>query len=137
MEQTIGEQFVKHAVEKLLSVQAVHGQIIVGVDFDDTIFSFDHKFANVSDHIIELLKELRDENLIRISLYTISNDVSLYYKKALMRCWGISADYVDESPVKFKAQATQKPYFNLLLDDKAGLHQAIEILEKYRNNLLV
>jgi hypothetical protein len=39
---------------------------------------------------------------------------------------GLTPDYINESPIKY--DDTVKPYFNLLLDDKAGLNEAFDRL---------
>ena len=113
-------------LEKLLNVYKQHDTIIIGVDFDDTIFKFSED-ANEKDIIIrrKLLKYLKP--YITICLYTVSDNDSLRYKIALMKEWDIEPDYINESPVKIGNGA--KPFFNLLLDDKAGLQETTKVLK--------
>lgn len=120
--------------DKLLKTYQEHGKIIVGVDFDDTIYPFsDDVNEKDCEFRIKLLKRLKDK--IIICLYTCSDETSLRYKISLMKEWGISPDYVNESPVEIGNGA--KPYFNLLLDDKAGLEEATRRLVEFKNLIKV
>lgn len=123
--------------DKLLKAYQEHGKIIVGVDFDDTIYPFSDDLSEEDrkhcEFRIELLKRLKKN--ITICLYTCSDEASLKYKISLMKEWGISPDYVNESPVVIGNGA--KPYFNLLLDDKAGLEEATRRLVEFKNLIKV
>lgn len=39
--------------------------------------------------------------------------------------YGIRVDYVNESPI----MKTRKPYYNILLDDRAGLQESFGVLD--------
>lgn len=54
--------------------------------------------------------------------YIIENGKTDYCKH-----FGIEPDYVNESPL---IKGTKKPFFNLLLDDRAGLKEAYTLLIK-------
>jgi len=125
---------MRYETEKLLEVLEFHNTIIVGVDFDDTIFplSTNNYIIERCSKVVELIKSLKD--VITICLYTVADNQSIAYKKQLMKEWEIPAAYVNESPVTLGNGA--KPYFNILLDDKAGLNETIEILTEFKNYLL-
>ncbi len=120
-------------LKKLLKVYDEHNNIIVGVDFDDTIFklSDDVKENDVSIRR-KLLKYLKP--YITICLYTVADKQSIKYKIELMKLWGIEPDYINESPIKLGNG--HKPYFNLLLDDKAGLEETTKVLKALKLTLL-
>ena len=62
----------------------------------------------------------------RIELNTSeSNEEKLKWKIQYCKHFGIEPDYVNESPLLPK---TKKPFFSLLLDDRAGLESAYNIL---------
>ena len=113
-------------VEKLIKIYKEHGSIIVGVDFDDTIFKYSDDVSG-NDIVIrrKLLKLLKP--YLTICLYTVADKESLRYKIALMKEWDIEPDYINESPIKLGDES--KPYFNLLLDDKAGLNETTKVLK--------
>lgn len=119
---------MSNPVNDLLTVYEEHGTIIVGVDFDDTIFPYNKRSKTQCETVREVLLQARP--YITICLYTIADEQSLKYKLALMEMWGLTPDYVNESPVKMSGP---KPYFNLLLDDKAGLFEATSTLRKFKN----
>ena len=124
---------MKYETKKLLEVLKFHNTIIVGVDFDDTVFPLNDTIyiRTRCSKVVSLLKELKYK--ITICLYTVSDNQSLKYKKYLMETLGIKADYVNESPIKLGNGG--KPYFNILLDDKAGLNETIEILTEFKNKI--
>lgn len=118
-------------IAKLNEVYTQHGKIIIGVDFDDTIFPLNSKYEDICSNVRLLLREAKVYSTI--CLYTVADEQSIKYKVELMRLWGIEPDYINESPIKLGNGV--KPYFNLLLDDKAGLHQAFEVLKQFNNQL--
>ncbi len=122
-----------YEVEKLISVYKEHGKIIIGVDFDDTIYPFTKvAYIEARCHMLtELLKELRD--VATLCLYTVAATDVLHYKEYIMQLKGIKPDFINESPVKL-GDGT-KPFFNILLDDKAGLNEAIKTLVKFKNSI--
>ena len=124
---------MRYETIKLLEVYKEHNKIIAGVDFDDTIFPLTHEpyIINRCNEVVDLLIELKD--ILTICLYTVADDQSLEYKKSIMTMLKIKPAYINESPVKLGNGA--KPFFNILLDDKAGLNETIEILIEFKNNI--
>lgn len=118
-------------LEKLLNAFDAHGKIIVGVDFDDTIFALDKRYTLLCAEVRALLKAVKPDAVI--CLYTVADNQSLQYKLELMKLWGIEPDFINESPVKLGNGV--KPFFNILLDDKAGLVEAYNLLLKFKNEL--
>lgn len=116
---------------KLKEVYKEYSTIIVGVDFDDTLFALNDVYKDTSKAIRQLLLEAKP--IITLCLYTVADDQSLKYKIALMEEWGIAPDYVNESPVKLGNG--DKPFFNILLDDKAGLIESFELLREFNEKL--
>jgi hypothetical protein len=113
-------------LQKLVNTYETHGRIIVGLDFDDTIFPLtdDEDIKQRANRIKSLLLELRAD--IVLCLWTVDSGRPLKYKLALLETMGLTPNYINESPVKHGD--TVKPYFNLLLDDKAGLDEALDRL---------
>lgn len=117
-------------LQKLIGVHMKHPTIIVGVDFDDTVFPLDERYRGLCKDVRDLLVRLKP--FITICLYTVADEQSIKYKVELMKLWGIEPRYVNESPIKLGNGA--KPYFNVLLDDKAGLVETILLLEEFYLN---
>lgn len=125
---------MKYETQKLINTFNEHGFLLVGVDFDDTVFPYtDNKYiedrcAEVRDALLDVRKH------IVLCLYTVSDQQTMKYKMFIMRQWGLDPDYINESKVSpFKG--SQKPFFNLLLDDKAGLNESLEILKEFTNHI--
>ena len=123
----------KTLYQKLLDTIEKHGRLIVGVDFDDTIFALNPIYDNRAANLRKLLKDLVDKDAITICLYTVADKQSILYKVALMESWGISPEFVNESPVKLGDGG--KPFFNLLIDDKAGFTEVYNYLHKLNQEI--
>lgn len=118
-------------LEKLKEVYGEHGKLIIGLDFDNTIFPLKHEYVEMCNKVKNLIKECQIYSTI--CLYTIADNQSLSYKLEILKCWGIRVDYVNESPIKLGNN--DKPYFNILLDDKAGLNETYNILKEFNEQL--
>ena len=128
----------KILLEQLIKAHKNHGKIIVGVDFDDTVFPFNEGEANKErcERVVNILKRVRPD--IIICLFSVASKQSLIYKAHIMELYGIKPDYVNESPV-VKWGVCNKPYFNIQMDDKAGLNETILVMEgfgQYLDNVI-
>ena len=113
------------AFARLLEEYKRYKTLIIGFDFDNTIFDYHNNGGDYSE-IIELLKECKALNF-NLCLYTIADRLDWKYKVCCRL--GIEPDYVNESPIVFE-DGGNKPYFNILLDDRAGLESSYKILKK-------
>ena len=80
-----------------------------------------HPWEDVKD----LLKECK-RLYFNLCLYTIEDRIDWKYKTCCKL--GIKTDYINESPIRFDCGGF-KPYFNILLDDRAGLESAYNTLK--------
>lgn len=114
---------------RLLKEYKTHGKLVVGFDFDNTIFDVHNIGGDYSD-IINLLRECKKLGFI-LCLYTAElREDWLKWKIGYCQHFGIEPDYVNESPL---LPGTKKPFFNILLDDRAGLESAYLTLKKIVN----
>ena len=120
-------------LEKLLEVYKEHGNIIVGVDFDDTVFPLttDEDVVFRSRRVVKILKLIKEYSTL--CLWTVADEQSLLYKIEIMAMYGIPVDYVNTSPIT--PANSQKPLFNVLLDDKAGLEEVLDVLIKFKDKV--
>ena len=125
---------MKHELKKLLAAEKKYGKIVVGVDFDDTIFPWDKNPYSVirCARVRKLIIKLQEQKRAHLCLWTVAEEWSMVYKKHISKSYGIKFDYFNESPI-FKDADIRKPHFNILLDDKAGLNETINILEAFVN----
>ena len=116
---------------RLLEEYNRYGKIIIAYDFDDTIYDFHKKGRKYTD-VIDLLKRWKDDAVFicftaskperqrAIWEYIISND--------------IPCDYLNEG-VPGLPNGDKKIYYNVLLDDRAGLGEVYGILNKLINHI--
>ena len=121
---------------------------MVAFDFDHTIFNFrvygetfkdiktqytlDAMFPEKKDLektaymcIVDLLKAAKELGMVLVLFTAEKDEDHLKVKKHYCKRIGIEYDYVNESPIM---NGTSKPYFNILLDDRAGLEESFNIL---------
>lgn len=113
----------EHCVQRLVEEYRKHNGLIIGVDFDDTIYDTHHN--NYTHNAVIMLLRLAQSLGCTLCVWTANAD-----EERVRSRWtelGLVIDYYNESPVKFHANQT-KPYFNLLLDDRAGLSSAVTSL---------
>jgi len=121
-------------LEKLKRAHVTYGKIVIGVDFDDTIFPFSDDSLEASQEALEVRNILERVRPYTVQcLWTVANDWSLRYKKFICENhFNIQFDHYDESPI-FSGEDVRKPHFNLLLDDCSGLGESLEILIQFAN----
>lgn len=117
-------------VAKLLEQYNTHNSIVIGVDFDFTIY--DPITHTVHTDIINLLLQAEQLNC-KLCLWT-ANLSRIPYILDVCKQHGLDFKYINESPIHIEHEVV-KPHFNLLLDDTAGLGQAVEILEQFIKEL--
>jgi hypothetical protein len=115
-------------VQRLLKEYQTHKKLIIAVDFDDTVFDF-HKKGLYYDGVLNLL--FRCQRLgFHLVLWTGSHKDNWDLQKEYLRARGIRIDVVNENPIPLPFGNHGKIYYNLLLDDRAGLGQTCAILEQ-------
>lgn len=109
-------------LEKLKSTSLAH-QIVIGVDFDYTLVDSSNNYSLYPD-IVSLLQEAQKVGFI-LCIWTANTNPSLVTTK-----WEEASliwSYYNESPIN---PGKQKPHFNILLDDSAGLEQSMQLLKE-------
>jgi len=114
-----------HCIERLIKAYEKHKNLLIGFDFDDTIFDF-HKQGHTYPFAIEILKECSDLGFTMILITAKEKQEDIDYVVEHCKSLGIKVDYINESP----AMKSIKPFVNIYLDDKAGLGQAFNILRQ-------
>lgn len=114
------------AIERLKREYKEHGNLIIGMDFDGTLFDY-HKEELELKPVIDLLKKCSDLGFI-MCLYTVVD--RLDYKEQYINDLGIKCHFINESPINDirSNEYDYKPYFNILLDDRTGLSASYNIL---------
>jgi hypothetical protein len=102
-----------------------HGKLIVAYDFDGTVHDY-HGEGHQYDKVIALLRECKKMGCYLIVFSTSEPERHDFIKNYLDR-WDIPYDSVNENMpgLPFKGG---KIYYNILLDDRAGLDSAYSSL---------
>lgn len=114
----------RNVIERLYREYQKHGKLVVGFDFDNTIFDF-HNTGEEYPLVRELLVDCYEIGF-DLCVYTGNTDLQLV-DNVVRKELGIEKYYINESPIKGPSKA-HKPYFSILLDDRAGLWSAVEDL---------
>jgi hypothetical protein len=124
-------------VSRLYKEYIKHNRLIVAVDFDDTVYdwkSASHDYPK----IFELLLECQNLGFY-IVVFTASKSDRYDMIKDYMLSNGIEISSINKNPIELPFGNNGKIYYNILLDDRAGICQAYEILrltvEKIKINL--
>ena len=112
------------AIERLKKELDTYGKLVIGFDFDNTIFDY-HNLGGDFSKIIKILQDCKKLGFTLCLNTSESNEEKLKWKIQYCKHFGIEPDYVNESPL---LSGTKKPFFSLLLDDRAGLESAYNIL---------
>ena len=111
----------RKAIDRLKKEYLEHKSLIIGFDFDETIYDF-HKTGLELQPVIDLLIKCSELGFI-MCLNSINDRIE--FKEDYTDKLGIRVDCINSSPV-FKDMG--KPYFNIFLDDRAGLSASYNIL---------
>jgi hydroxymethylpyrimidine pyrophosphatase-like HAD family hydrolase len=115
--------------KRLLLNWLEHKSIIIAFDFDNTIYDYYNK-GYTYNNVITLLKECKELGAILI-LSTCRFESSYKFMTDVLVSLGINVDYINESPPHIPYHSN-KVYYNILLDDRAGLSSAYNVLNKVK-----
>lgn len=109
--------------DRLISEYNKHGSLVIGVDFDNTVYDY-HNKGHTYPRVIEAVKSAANLGFT-ICAYTANEDTDLVV--STFDKLGIPIHHYNTSPIVFDSP---KPFFSLLLDDRAGLGQSLYVLER-------
>lgn len=115
------------ASQRLFKEWQKHPKLIVGVDFDDTFFDF-HGTGNDHKRVIDVLKKCNQLGF-HVVLWSASKPERFAFMQEYTRSLGIVIASINENPIPLPFGNDKKIYYNILLDDRAGLGQALDTLE--------
>ncbi len=117
--------------KRLIREWIEYGKIIVAVDFDDTInpwgFTSDEDKKDF-ERIAKLLKEVRLTGAW-IVIHTACDKDRYDDIRKICSEVGIKIDTINQNPIDLPYGNDRKIYANIFLDDRAGLNEALNMLE--------
>lgn len=111
-----------YALNKLKTQFYKYGRLIIAFDFDDTVHPTWVTEKDVAP-VVDILLEAYSRGHI---LYCCTANGNTEYIKTYLESLGLPAIVPD-------VEVGNKPYFNILIDDKAGLEYNIHLLRNFLN----
>jgi hypothetical protein len=114
-------------LDRLLVEWRQHGKIIIAVDYDDTISPW--KLRNFDPkRTIEILKTSKQTGAFIVVFTACSPD---RYGEITDYCnsIGLKIDSINQNPINLPYGNNGKVYANIFIDDRAGINEALNILE--------
>jgi predicted HAD superfamily phosphohydrolase YqeG len=125
--------YLNHAtcVARLREWYEKNGGLIVAYDFDNTVYDYHHK-GHDYEEVVTLIRKAKQAGCYLI-VFTGNENTELVVKH--LRDNNIPFDVINEH-APFAPSSARKIYYNILLDDAAGLESAVRQLEEFINELL-
>jgi hypothetical protein len=114
-------------IRRLVEQHARTPRLILAVDFDDTLFDF-HKKGHVYDRAITAVRAAQNVGFY-IVIFTASSPDRYHFIRSHCESIGIRPDGINRNAIKSEFGNDGKIFYNILLDDRAGLGQSLDILE--------
>jgi hydroxymethylpyrimidine pyrophosphatase-like HAD family hydrolase len=115
-----------NVVERLVIEWKKYGKLVIAYDFDNTVYDY-HKQGHIYDEVIQLLRECHKQGAF-LTVFTACADEKFPWIKEFLTENNIPFDAINESP-DYIPFSGRKIYYNILLDDRAGLQSAYEDLK--------
>ncbi|MFJ8528526.1 hypothetical protein [Bacillus sp. NPDC094106] len=116
----------ENVTARLITEWKKYGSLVVAYDFDNTVYDY-HKEGHSYDDVIRLLRESKKLNAY-LMVYTARQDSELSFVKGYLEENDIPFDSINETPGFIPFTEGKKLYYNILLDDRAGLPSAYRCL---------
>ena len=118
-----------YRLQKIIRNYDKFDKVVVGVDFDFDFTLVDAVTNETYQDIVEILKRGQLNEVI-YCIWT-ANDNDAYVKSKWLEA-DLEFQYYNESPIN---PSSRKPHFNILLDDSAGLREALELFISFLDYL--
>lgn len=114
-------------LERLEEEWTQHGKIIIACDYDDTISPWKFKAFNPK-RVIDVLKAAKQTGAY-ITIFTACSEDRYAEIKDYCANQGLEIDSINKTPIDLPYGKSGKVYANVFIDDRAGLNEALNILE--------
>ena len=114
------------ATNRLKDEYKKYGRLVVATDFDDTLFDF-HRKGHTYEVVLSLLKRCQALGFF-VVVFTGSEPEKYPEIREYCKNIGLDIDKINENAFPMPIGNNGKIYFNVLLDDRAGLPSAFQSL---------
>jgi hypothetical protein len=113
---------LNESANRLFREYKKHKQLIIAVDFDDTVYDY-HSQGTNHQMTLELLKECSDLGFHMV-IWTASVPTRYEMMLEFFKMHKINIASINKNPIDLPFGNNGKMYYNILLDDRAGLYSA-------------
>ncbi|MBP1309144.1 hydroxymethylpyrimidine pyrophosphatase-like HAD family hydrolase [Paenibacillus sp. 1182] len=115
----------RNVINRLIREWTQYGRLVIAYDFDNTVFDY-HGEGHSYENVVKLLRDCKEEGAYLI-VFTSRSEEELPFVCSYLNDNEIPYDSINEQPpfLDFKGR---KIYYNVLLDDRAGLHSSFSSL---------
>lgn len=114
-------------VQRLVNEWSKHKKIIIACDFDDTIFPWNMEI----DHEVVVNQLMLARRVGAYIVIFTASDPSRYDEiRKYCKEIGLEIDAINRNPIPLPYGNSVKIYANIFIDDRAGLNEALQILEE-------
>ncbi len=114
-------------LQRLKDLYKEHGNIVVAFDFDETLYPYSGKYK--TEEVFDLALRCQASKVCSLILFTCREDEKLY--EALRYCNDRKLYFHEVNESVTPGFFSRKPFFNILIDDKAGLPYTYQILSQF------
>ena len=114
-------------VDRLVTEWRKHGRILIATDFDDSVFGF-HDPTDTHPKMLALLKECSDMGCL-ITIFTAATPTRWDMMREFLETRGVKVASINKNAIELPYGNWGKPYWNILVDDRAGLPSAYRVLK--------
>lgn len=118
-----------NCVNRLVNEFYAHKKLIIAVDFDSTVSPWPLKSKSTHNKVLDLLRQCNQLEFY-VVVFTASAPERYDCIKDFFRQNEIKLDGINKNPINLPFGNHGKIYYNILLDDRAGLGQAAETLKR-------
>lgn len=116
-----------NAANRLVKEWKKYGDLIIAYDFDNTVYDF-HKEGHIYEYVPNLLRQCKELGA-KLVVFTASPTDRYSFIAEYLEKRNIPYDTINENPLGVDLPEGRKLYYNILLDDRAGLGDAVRTLE--------
>jgi hypothetical protein len=111
-----------NVIDRLVAEWTKYDSLIVAYDFDNTVYDYHKKGHNYQD-VVNLLHQVKDQGAYLI-VFTAAVDERINEVKQYLLDNNIPFDSINQNKPGLPFKDGGKIYYNILLDDRAGLYSA-------------
>lgn len=109
-----------------------YGKLIIAYDFDYTVHNYREEDTYVYDVVMNLLREWRP--YAKLVVFSASPESRFDYIKEYLNKHNVPFDAINEDIIA-RPYETRKIYYNVFLDDRAGLGEVVQILTEILHDI--